>query len=307
MKKLLSLFLALFLVTTTIPAQDSGFTFTIEFGGLWDGAEDTFDATRIRPLISYKNNNLAGGFELLAELGLWIYGLPDGFTTSYDIEFQFRGGYALGLTPDSTLSFGLGFNLMTLGLTNNRYFFNSGALLDITPDINFRHALGNVSFYARMEFPLFMSTFDFFETEMGTNILLGLDFDSGFVGFGIKTGLAAPDLRICYGFWQTLFAPRAGFNFGLPDHVESKFGFLKIMPSANFWPPLFDDPIIVQLKTFIPLFEHGMNYMGAIIIPRVETPFSPGWIAYLEVPIYGIGATFSDVVARLTLGFKVRW
>ena len=160
--------------------------------------------------------------------------------------------------------------------------------------VDFFHPLYGVGeFYAVLELPMWMTSIDGFDFDMGLNFWVGWNFD---FGLGVELGFAGPPL---WGIDKPWFhGIGSGINFGLQDHVDAGMGWFKLNPSFTF----DSNPVHANLGIYIPLSQVGWDWFGAIMIPRVDINIPPLGL-FMELPIDGI-ANYGNVNVGLSLGAR---
>ena len=330
MKKLLILSLALFMVGGVAMAQ-LGLTAGLDFGiGRINAAEgeNVGDTIFIRPGIAYGNSDLLDGLTIDAELGVVINTAEE---VASNLDFALGVYYNLPLTPVSSLDFGLG-TYLDVRLTDWPAFYGVygpwgprraaggeaammgmifGMLEDLfeaamegdedadfsgpsdagddrvtalmVPAVRYNHQIDGIgTAYGGLELPFDLAPDAF--TYFGMDIILGIDTEFGF-GF---------EVYIQNNIYQNK-------DKGHKDSVKF-FTFLEFVPSYVY------DFLYAEVAIGIPTVEDGVKMMGISITPevRAEIPGVDGLLAYLNIPITGIGADGDDRVG-IGIGLGARF
>ena len=277
MKKLVILFLAVFLIAGTATAQLDGLSAGAEIGVVdFNYASDSFF---LRPFAEYEME-LGLGIDLHAKLGIPFGFGPQGWL---GIDWNVKAVYNFQLGFDSQLDVFLeNWTYIPLGsdtvlLTTNTlgspwmYAGTAESYLGLGAKYTRMMSFGEVFGIVEMPFVLFqadgMSPFDW----VGFNLTGGVELPSG-IGGGLKiNNNLRPKLNLF-------------INMGL-------FGFYRM------------DPFLFGLDMGVPLFKDGIKTHGITFMPSVKYDLDNRITIFASIPVMRIGSEY-DMAIGLNLGAK---
>lgn len=289
MKKFLLLFLALSLLGGAAFSEDLGLTAGVEFniGQLNpEGNVDVMDTggTNIRPFVIWEAD-LVENLDITVEMGLPFWGNTEGDDNFWmDLDLNIFAAYHLGLSPEGTLRFSLESDNLFEVVRDWSPRFHSGTLI---PGVKYTHDLGGMSVFGKVGLPFLL--FAVGDAARGVDPLdeVGIDFTLG-MGMDMNPG--------------TL-----GFELGLLNSIRSggrssdDFArYLTLLPSFTF----AAIPLYAEVDIIIPIYSNGMDFEGVTIIPEFRYDITSSFQAWVNLPIFNVGADYGDVGVGLGIGVQ---
>ena len=276
MKKIITLIIALTLVTGFVMADDIGLTAALQFGvDNMNKADDGEPEPWIKPSIAYGSSFVDGSLDLYAKLAYLSYFKKNDLDSApMYLYFDFSLTYNLSLSSGSTLSFILENEVDKFMLSNRPESEDGSGLCSIfEPAINFRQGLDIGDIYANLCFPI---TYVQYVKDVGTP----------WVDFKAKLGW---DSSFGLGLWI-----REVMNLKVPEWGETGHAHFDACASYSYGPFYAE----VEADIYKDFSDNGMD-----LIPMVQYTIIDNLNVWLSFDIYGLGGAY-DATFSPSLGIS---